>query len=178
MDKWLSNYGVTLGVGALILFMIFIVWDLARRSNAGKFGTVILYVGLAMGILGFLIKVIITYLLENAGMDVSKVRSGVLAASLAAGDVAVERILKQAARWIGVAVGNVVNLLGPDIVVLGGGLVEAMPELFCEQVDRSARKRVMPAFEKTFRVVAAELGDDATAAGAAAWARSVVDAAG
>ena len=67
MDEWLTEYGVTLGVGALILFMVFIVWDLARRSEAGKFGTIILYVGLAMGILGFLIKVIITYMLERAG---------------------------------------------------------------------------------------------------------------
>ncbi len=66
MDQWLSDYGVTLGVGALILFMIFIVWDLARRSNAGKFGTLILYIGLAMGIFGFLVKVVITYLLESA----------------------------------------------------------------------------------------------------------------
>ena len=68
MDEWLTEYGVTLSVGALILFMVFIVWDLARRSNAGKFGTIILYVGLAMGILGFLIKVIITFLLEKAAV--------------------------------------------------------------------------------------------------------------
>ncbi|WP_116367326.1 DUF2788 domain-containing protein [Parahaliea mediterranea] len=67
-DEWLSDWGVTLGVGALILFMIFIVWDLARRSNAGKFGTLILYIGLAMGIFGFLIKVVITYLMERAGV--------------------------------------------------------------------------------------------------------------
>lgn len=67
MDRWLSDYGVTLGVGALILFMIFIVWDLARRSDAGKFGTFILYIALALGIFGFLIKVVITWLLENAG---------------------------------------------------------------------------------------------------------------
>jgi len=53
-------------VGALILFMIFIVWDLARSSNAGRFGTFILYLALALGIFGFLIKVVITYLLENA----------------------------------------------------------------------------------------------------------------
>ncbi len=66
MDEWLTEYGVTLGVGALILFMVFIVWDLAKRSNAGKFGTLILYIGLAMGILGFLIKVVITYLMESA----------------------------------------------------------------------------------------------------------------
>jgi hypothetical protein len=68
VDQWLSDYGVTIGVGALILFMVFIVWDLARRSDAGKFGTMILYIGLAMGIVGFLMKFIITYLLENAGV--------------------------------------------------------------------------------------------------------------
>jgi hypothetical protein len=68
MDAWLSDYGVTLGVGALILFMVFIIWDLAKRSNAGKFGTLILYIGLAMGIVGFLMKFVITYLLENAGV--------------------------------------------------------------------------------------------------------------
>ncbi len=67
-DQWLSDYGVTIGVGGLILFMIFIVWDLARKSNAGVFGTLILYLALAMGILGFLIKTAITYLLES-GMD-------------------------------------------------------------------------------------------------------------
>ena len=67
MDAWLTEYGVTLGVGTLILFMVFIVWDLARRSNAGRFGTLILFIALAMGILGFLIKVVITYLLEHRG---------------------------------------------------------------------------------------------------------------
>ena len=67
MDEWLTEYGVTIGVSALILFMIFIVWDLAKRSNAGKFGTIILYIGLAMGMFGFVIKFVISYLLENAG---------------------------------------------------------------------------------------------------------------
>ena len=64
-DQWLSEHGVTLGVGALIVFMVFIVWDLARKSNAGTFGTLILYLALALGILGFVIKTAITYLLER-----------------------------------------------------------------------------------------------------------------
>ena len=64
-DAWLTEYGVTIGVGALVVFMVFIVWDLAKRSNAGRLGTFILYIALAMGILGFLIKTIITYLLER-----------------------------------------------------------------------------------------------------------------
>ena len=68
MDEWLTEYGVTIGVGGLILFMIFIVWDLAKRSDAGKFGTFILYIALAMGILGFVIKVVITWLMERGGV--------------------------------------------------------------------------------------------------------------
>ncbi len=67
MDRWLTEYGVVLGVGGLILFMLFIVWDLARRSDAGKFGTIILFIGLGMGIFGFLMKFVISYLLESAG---------------------------------------------------------------------------------------------------------------
>jgi hypothetical protein len=68
VDEWLTEYGVTIGVGGLILFMIFIVWDLAKRSDAGKFGTFILYIALAMGILGFVIKVVITWLMERGGV--------------------------------------------------------------------------------------------------------------
>ena len=40
----------------LILFMAFIVYDLSKRSRAGKFGTFILFGALFLGVLGFLIK--------------------------------------------------------------------------------------------------------------------------
>lgn len=68
MDKWLTDYGVTLGVGGLILFMAFIVWDLARRSDAGRFGTFILFIALGLGIFGFLIKGVISYLMKQGGL--------------------------------------------------------------------------------------------------------------
>jgi glucokinase len=49
-----------------------------------------------------------------------------------------------------------------------------MPELFVREVEKAANKRVMPAFKKSFRVVPAELGDEATVLGAAAWARNLI----
>jgi glucokinase len=64
-------------------------------------------------------------------------------------------------------------LLAPDVVVLGGGLVEAMPKLFVDAVDEAARERAAPPFIKTFRVAAAKLGDDAVVRGAAAWAQAM-----
>ena len=118
------------------------------------------------------------HLHEMIGTDPAKIRSGMLAASVEAGDVVIEEIIRHAARQIGVVIGSVVHLLSPDTVVLGGGLVEAMPKIFIEEVSKSARKNVMSTFKETFRVVAAQLGDDATALGAAAWAREVIPAAG
>ena len=115
-------------------------------------------------------------LLELAGTDISAIRSGVLAASIAAGDEAVERIVRKAAAQIGMAVASVVNLMAPDTVVLGGGLVEAMPELFIEEVARAAQQRVMAAFCDTFEVVEATLGDDSAVKGAAAWAEACIEA--
>jgi hypothetical protein len=67
-DDWMSDWGVTLGVGALMAFMIFIVWDLAKKHDAGRFGTFILYLALAMGILGFTIKGVIQLLMEKGGI--------------------------------------------------------------------------------------------------------------
>lgn len=116
-------------------------------------------------------------LMEAAGADLAIIRSGALAASIKGGDKVIERIVREAAGRIGVAVASVVHLLAPDVVVLGGGLVEAMPELFVGGVGKSANKHVMPSFVDTFRVLQCELGDDATMLGAAAWAREVITSA-
>lgn len=114
------------------------------------------------------------HLRKLAGTDLSEIRSGVLAQAIAEGDTVLERIVRDAARAVGTAIGGVVHLLAPDTVVLGGGLVEAMPKLYVSAVHEAAEAFVLPSFKGTFRVVAAELGDDATARGAAAWARKLI----
>lgn len=106
---------------------------------------------------------------EAAGADLFEIRSGALEAAIRSGDAIVERIVLRAAEKIGVAVANAVTLLCPDVIVLGGGLVEAMPELFVDTVWRTAKFNVMPPFRDLFQVVAAKLGDDAAVLGAAAW---------
>lgn len=109
------------------------------------------------------------WLAENIGTDLMNIRSGALADAVKNGDKAVEQILRDAAQWLGIGAANVINLLSPDVVVIGGGLAEAMPKLFEEEVSRAARQRVMPAFRDTFRVCIAKLGDNAGVLGAAAW---------
>ncbi|MFC7368010.1 MULTISPECIES: DUF2788 domain-containing protein [Vreelandella] len=55
-------------VGGLIVFMCFIIWDLAKKSNAGKFGTIMLFIVLGAGMLGYIIKVVLTWLIEGRGL--------------------------------------------------------------------------------------------------------------
>ncbi len=111
------------------------------------------------------------HLAQEVGTDLSQIRSSSLARAISAGDQSIRSILEEAARWIGIGVANAIQLLAPDVVLLGGGLVEAMPDLFLQEVTRTARSRVMPTYRNSFRVVTARLGDHATATGAAAWAR-------
>jgi len=110
------------------------------------------------------------HLLAEAGTDMQTIRSRAIARAIAAGDIAIERIVRDAAGWTGVGVAAMVNLLAPDIVVLGGGLVEALPKLYLDEVEATARKRVMRTYQDTFRLVVAKLGDNASITGAAAWA--------
>jgi glucokinase len=115
-------------------------------------------------------------LLEACGMDLSKVRSGALKKAIDGGDQVVEQIVRDGARWLGTGVAIMVNLLAPDIVILGGGLVEALPDLFKKNVTEAANTRVMPGYRNTFTVKTAELGDDAGVTGAALMARDEITA--
>ncbi len=80
-----------------------------------------------------------------------------------------EAVVREGATFIGHAVVNMVYLLGPDVVVLGGGLVEALPDVYLDEVRRVASEQILPTYADTFEVRAAKLGDDAGANGAAAY---------
>lgn len=109
------------------------------------------------------------HLREHIGADLQEIRSGMLAEAIRQGDTAVEKIVRRAAEKIGVAVGNIVTTMCPDTIILGGGLVEAMPKLFVEVVHAMARETAMSPYRDLFQVVPAQLGDDAGVLGAAAW---------
>jgi len=64
-EEQISEFGLTFGVGGFVLFMVFIIWDLAKKSQAGRLGTFVLFFVLAFGILGFIIKQVLTWMLEK-----------------------------------------------------------------------------------------------------------------
>ncbi|MCI1191938.1 DUF2788 domain-containing protein [Calidifontimicrobium sp. SYSU G02091] len=66
-EEQIAWFGLTFGVTAFMLYMIFIVLQLARESKAGKFGTFVLLLVLGFGLLGFAAKGLIKYFLAGIG---------------------------------------------------------------------------------------------------------------
>ena len=60
-EEQITEFGMTFGIGAGILYMLFIIGQLAWESKAGKFGTFVLFLGLAFGFVGFMAKYVIQY---------------------------------------------------------------------------------------------------------------------
>ena len=55
-EEQIANFGATWGVGAFILFMLFIIGEIAWKSKAGKTGTIVLFFVLSFGMVGFVAK--------------------------------------------------------------------------------------------------------------------------
>ncbi len=64
-EAQISGFGLTFGLGAFMLYMLFIIAHLAWESKAGRFGTFVLFLGLAFGMVGFAAKFIIQWILEK-----------------------------------------------------------------------------------------------------------------
>jgi len=65
-EEQIAQFGLTFGVGAFMLYMMFIIFQLARESRAGKFGTFVLFLALGVGLIGFVAKGLIKYFM---GLD-------------------------------------------------------------------------------------------------------------
>ena len=105
-------------------------------------------------------------IMRLCGTDLGKIRSGMLLRSIEEGDTMVEGVVRKAAYYLGIAAANLVNVLSPEVVLLGGGLVEAMSELYLVEVKRALKDHAMPFLRKGVKVVPAKRGDHAVAMGA------------
>lgn len=99
------------------------------------------------------------------------IRSGMIKDAAESGDKMVLEGLDRIARILGMATASVVHVLGPEMVVLGGGLMEACGNYLMPTVKKTVEKFTFEIERRNMDVVMAQLGDDAGILGAAAIAR-------
>ncbi len=103
------------------------------------------------------------------------VRSKSLAKAYAAGDKLTVRVLNEAADVLGIGIGSLINTLAPEMVILGGGFVDALGAPYIERVAAAARNWTFEVNRALVKIVPAQLGDDAIFQGAAAYAREKME---
>jgi glucokinase len=112
-----------------------------------------------------------TLLTDMLGPDLEDLRSGDLRKAIKRGDKFVERIIEEAAEYTGIAVANLINIFNPEVVVLGGGMLQQLAEDMMAIVVETAMDYAMDGTAKGIEIVASDLGDDAGVTGAAVLAR-------
>jgi glucokinase len=110
-----------------------------------------------------------TILTEMLGDDLADLRSGDLRKAIRRGDKLVEEVIEQAAKYTGVAVGNLMNLFNPDVIVLGGGIIEQLEHEMLPTIEKIAKKQALPGTAKSTEITATRLGDDAGITGGAVY---------
>jgi glucokinase len=109
---------------------------------------------------------------EWKGVDLNRVKSSQLAEFYQNDDPVAVQIVDDAARALGAAVASVVNLLSPEVIVVGGGVTGALGEGFIERIWDFAQRNTLPGATDRVRCVPAALGDDSGIVGCAAFAQA------
>jgi glucokinase len=115
---------------------------------------------------------------EWKGIDATAMKSSQLAEFYQKDDPIAIQLIDDSARALGAAIGSVINLLSPEIVVVGGGVAGALGDSFQERVWEIAQRFTLPRASENVRCVRASLGDDSGIFGAAAFAKARTEKAG
>lgn len=93
-------------------------------------------------------------------------KSKALKASLEANDKVATEAVSRACHYLSIATGNLINIFSPEIVIYGGGVVEACGEAFLPLILGEVDKYCMPSIRDTVEIKNAALGDDSILYGA------------
>jgi glucokinase len=112
-----------------------------------------------------------TALVDMLGSDLEDMRSGDLRKAIKRGDKLVEKIVEEAAEYTGIAIANIINFLNPEVVVVGGGVIDALEEDMLAVIIETAHDYAMTGTDAGIEIIASKLGDDAGITGGAVLAK-------
>jgi len=112
-----------------------------------------------------------TILTEMLGNDLEDLRSGDLRKAIRKGDKFVEKIIEESAEYIGIGVANLINLFNPQVVVLGGGVINALEDEMMAIIVATAQDYALNGTMDGIEIIASKAADDACINGAAVLAR-------
>jgi glucokinase len=112
-----------------------------------------------------------TVLGEKMARKGGRLKSGDLAEAVAARDLVALKEVQRSAHFLGLGLGGLINVLGPEIILIGGGVAQALGDPYVDLVRTAARSQALTDPDGLIRIDRTALGDDAGILGAALLAR-------
>lgn len=112
-----------------------------------------------------------TLITDMLGDGFDELRSGDLRKAIRKGDKFVDKVVEEAAEYIGIATANLANVLSPEVIVLGGGVIEALEDEMMSVIVETAKDYAMTGVLDDVEIIASTLGDHAGITGGAVLAR-------
>ncbi len=106
-------------------------------------------------------------IMKEAGTDFSNFKSKVFKKAVGNEDEAIQKIVDRGAFMLGIGLANFVNIFNPELIILGGGLVEKLGDPYIKIAEKTMREHAMEALARDVTIETAKLGDDAVVIGAA-----------
>lgn len=113
-------------------------------------------------------------LLRTAGGDPARLSAKLVGEAARQGNLVALCILRRAIRTLGWAVGQMITLMAPSCVVVGGGVSLLGEELFFAPLRREVEQYVFPALRNSYEIVPAALGEEVMVHGAVALVHDTV----
>ncbi|MBU4375057.1 ROK family protein [Patescibacteria group bacterium] len=152
-QKYSNIYGATIGTGLGGAW-----WHQGKiyqgaHGGAGEFNKMVVNFETGIG-------------LEEAYHKLTQNNPAVLAEEAYRGDVLAEKIFEEVGRDLGIAFANIVNLIDPEVLIVGGGAAESS-ELFLPKIKKVMREYIFSPEAKKIKILKGKLGEHAGAIGAA-----------
>jgi glucokinase len=104
-------------------------------------------------------------IMTDIAKSLEKIDAKVVYSAAEQGDIAAKLIITETCQTLGIAIGNVINLLHPERVIIGGG-VSLMGALFWNTLLEQSNLRMLPLLSPQVDIVSAELKEDVVVIGA------------
>lgn len=110
-------------------------------------------------------------LLKLNGGKLDQIRSQAIAKAVKRGDKLTVKVMQRAGKYLGISVASIVHFLNPEMIVFGGGVIEAMRDSLLDPIRQTAAEYALPTTMDGVQIVKAALGDNAGVIGASVLAR-------
>ncbi|MCF7928646.1 MAG: ROK family protein [Spirochaetales bacterium] len=98
--------------------------------------------------------------METGGTDILNYKSKALYKAYKSGDPAIRGVIERGAYYLGIGLANLVNILNPELIIIGGGIIDRFGSGYLDILDESMREHAMSEIAAEVRLAEAALGDD------------------